>query len=74
MIGFTKSVTDGVAGYVGLRPALGCAFTKQAAIREHFGRFIAHRSEAGPLTQDVVLAYVLGCQVTRTRVSDVTVS
>jgi integrase len=64
MTTFRKQMTDALARYVELRRALGCAFTKQAAVLRDFGRFVARRPEAGRLTQELVLAYVLGCDVT----------
>lgn len=64
MTRFSTRVTDDLARYVRLRRALGCAFTKQAAILRDFGRFVAQRTDASLLTQDLVLAYVLGCDVT----------
>jgi len=64
MTAFTEHVTDRITRYVMLRRAMGYVFAKQATILGEFGRFVEQRREAGPLTQDVVLAYVLGCGVT----------
>jgi integrase len=64
MTAFSERVTHGITRYVALRRALGCAFTKQAAILQELGRFITQRREASPLTQDAVLASVLQCEVT----------
>jgi integrase len=50
--------------YVELRRALGYSFKTQAATLRAFGRFVKRRAEAGPLTQQLVLTFVLACQVT----------
>jgi hypothetical protein len=64
MTAFTRHLTDAITRYVTLRRALGCAFTKQAAILRDFRRFVQQRREAGPLTQRLALAFVRGCDVT----------
>lgn len=50
--------------YVQLRHSLGYSFKTQAATLRAFGRFVKRRAEAGPLTQQLVLTFVLKCQVT----------
>lgn len=64
MTAFAQRVIDGITRYVALRRDLGYAFAKQAAILRDFGRFVAQRRAAGPLTQAIALAYVVGCEVT----------
>ena len=50
--------------YVELRRSLGYSFKTQATTLRAFGRFVKRRAEAGPLTQQLVLTFVLECQVT----------
>ena len=64
MTGCARRLSDRIMRYVALRRALGYTFTKQAAILRGFGRFVTHRRDAGPLTQRLALAFVLGGDVT----------
>jgi len=64
MNAFTRLLMDHVNRYIELRRALGHAFASQAATLRAFGDFVTHRAEAGPLTQSLVLTFVLGCDVT----------
>jgi integrase len=61
---FACRLVDHLNRYVQLRRSLGYSFKTQAATLQAFGRFVKRRAEAGPLTQHLVLAFVLGYQVT----------
>jgi integrase len=64
MNAFTCRLIDHINRYVELRRALGYAFETQAATLRAFGSFVERRRDPGPLTQQLVLAFVLGCHVT----------
>jgi len=61
---FASHLVDHINRYVELRRSLGSSFNTQAATLRAFGRFAKRRAGAGPLTQQLVLTFVLGCQVT----------
>jgi integrase len=61
---FTGLLTDHINRYIQLRHALGHAFESQAATLRAFGDFVQQGAEAGPLTQPLVLTFVLRCDVT----------
>jgi hypothetical protein len=61
---FACHLVDHINRYVDLRRSLGYSFKTQAATLRAFGRFVKRRAEAGPLTQQQVLTFVLACQVT----------
>jgi integrase len=61
---FACRLVDHLNRYVQLRRSLGYSFKTQAATLQAFGRFVKRRAEAGPLTQHLVLTFVLGYQVT----------
>lgn len=61
---FACHLVDHINRYVKLRRSLGYSFKTQAATLRAFGRFVKRRAEAGPLTQQQVLTFVLACQVT----------
>jgi integrase len=61
---FACRLVDRINRYVELRRSLGYSFESQAATLRAFGRFVKRRAEAGPLTQRLVLTFVLGCPVT----------
>jgi integrase len=64
MNAFATRLTDHIDRYVQLRHALGYAFGNQAATLRGFGKFVGRRRDSGPLTQQLVLAFVLGHSVT----------
>jgi integrase len=64
MKNFARRLIDHINRYVEFRRSLGYSFETQAATLQAFGRFVKHRAKAGPLTQRLVLTYVLGCPVT----------
>ena len=61
MTAFAGRLVAHIHRYVDLRRALGHAVDTQAATLCAFGRFVEQRAEAGPLTQQLVLAFVLTC-------------
>jgi integrase len=61
---FADRLTEHIDRYVALRRALGYTFETQAATLRAFGHFVQHRRDRGPLTQQLVLTFVLGCDVT----------
>jgi integrase len=61
---FADRLTEHINRYVALRRALGYAFDTQAATLRAFGHFVQRRRDRGPLTQRLVLTFVLGCDVT----------
>jgi hypothetical protein len=61
---FADRLTEHINRYVALRRALGYAFDTQAAALRAFGHFVQRRRDRGPLTQRLVLTFVLGCDVT----------
>jgi integrase len=61
---FASRLIDHINRYVELRRSLGHAFDTQAATLRAFGHFVDHGAHAGPLTQPLVLTFVLGCHVT----------
>jgi len=61
---FVCRLVDRINRYVELRRSLGYSFESQAATLRAFGRFVRRRAEVGPLTQRLVLTFVLGCPVT----------
>jgi hypothetical protein len=64
MNSFACHLVDHIHRYVELRRSLGYSFETQAATLQAFGRFVKRRAKAGPLTQHLVLTYLLGCPVT----------
>jgi integrase len=64
MNAFLRRVSDKIDSYVRLRRSLGSAFESQAATLRAFRRFVERDRYAGPLTQKLVLAFVLSCDVT----------
>jgi integrase len=64
MNAFVRRVSDKIDSYVQLRRSLGSAFESQAATLRAFRRFLERDAYAGPLTQKLVLAFVLSCDVT----------
>jgi hypothetical protein len=64
MNAFARRVVYHIDRYVELRRSLGHAFDVQAATLRAFGRFVEQRAELGPLTQQLVLTFVLACPVT----------
>jgi integrase len=64
MNAFARRLVDHTDRYVELRRSLGHAFDVQAATLRAFGRFVEQRAERGPLTQQLVLTFVLACPVT----------
>jgi integrase len=63
---FASRLVRHIDQYVQLRRALGYTFEIQSSTLEAFGRFVTCRKDRGPLTQQLVLTFVLGCQVTAT--------
>ena len=61
---FAPRLVHHINQYVQLRRALGYTFETQAATLHTFSRFVTRRKEPGPLTQQLVLTFVLGCRVT----------
>jgi integrase len=61
---FSSHLVEHIRRYVELRYSLGYSFRTQAATLRAFGRFVKRRPEVGPLTQQLVLTFVLACQVT----------
>lgn len=64
MSAFACQLADHINRYVQLRRSLGYAFEAQAATLRAFARFVQKGADAGPLTQQQVLTFVLGCNVT----------
>jgi integrase len=64
MSAFARVLMDHITRYVRLRRALGHSFDTQAATLQAFANFVKRRAETGPLTQQLVLTFVLGCSVT----------
>jgi len=64
MNAFAGMLMDHITRYVQLRRALGHTFDTQAATLRAFAEFVNRRAETGPLTQHLVLTFVLGCPVT----------
>jgi integrase len=64
MNSFVNVVAEKIESYVQLRRALGHTFKTQAAILKAFLSFLDRNGNAGPLTQELVLAFVLSCDVT----------
>jgi integrase len=64
MNAFLRLVSVKIDSYVQLRRSLGSAFESQASTLWAFQRFIERDTHAGPLTQKLVLAFVLSCDVT----------
>lgn len=64
MNAFIGHLDEHITRYVALRRALGYAFDSQAATLRAFGSFVQRREDPGPLTQQLVLAFVLSCDVT----------
>ena len=64
MNAFASRLADHIDRYVELRRSLGHAFDVQAATLRGFGRFVEQRAALGPLTQQLVLTFVLACPVT----------
>jgi integrase len=61
---FASGLIHHITRYVQLRRSLGYSFNSQALTLRAFGRFVSRRANAGPLTQHLVLKFVLACQVT----------
>jgi len=55
---FTSCFSPHLADYVALRQRLGLKFQQQAAILFWFDRFLSERGYDGPLTQELVVAFV----------------
>ena len=61
---FLRLVSDRVESYIHLRRSLGHAFESQASTLNAFRVFLENSADEGPLSQELVLAYVLSCDVT----------
>jgi len=55
---FTSCFAPHLSDYVALRQRLGLKFERQAATLSWFDRFLSERGYNGPLTQDLVVAFV----------------
>jgi integrase len=55
---FAAFLADKVDAYIQLRQSLGYLFRKQAATLRAFCRFVTQHAHAGPLTQELALAFV----------------
>jgi integrase len=64
MSNFASFLVDHINRYVVLRRSLGYSFRSQAATLRSFGRFVTCGTDPGPLTQQLVLSFVLACPVT----------
>lgn len=64
MNAFARHLADSIDRYVQLRHSLGHAYDSQAGTLRAFCRFVENSGDAGPLTQKLVLTFVLSCDVT----------
>jgi integrase len=64
MNSFARMVARKVEDYVQLRRSLGYCFKAQASTLFAFRDFVGERKECGPLTQGLVMTFVLSCRVT----------
>jgi integrase len=61
---FVNLVAEKIDNYIQLRRSLGHSFKTQAATLKAFLSFLDQNGNAGPLTQELVLSYVISCNVT----------
>lgn len=61
---FARLLEDRIQRYVQLRRSLGHDYRKQAATLLAFWRFVESTGDTGPLTQKLVVAFILSCDVT----------
>ena len=59
MSAFASRIED----YIALRRDLGHAFVKQAAVLRAFERFVEDQAHTGPLTRELVVRWVLSCDI-----------
>jgi len=64
MSDFADLLAAKIGDYIRLRRALGHTFDVQAATLMAFHRFVARQDHPGPLTGELALSFVLGCDVT----------
>ena len=64
MSALARLLADRIQRYVQLRRSLGYDYRKQAATLLAFCRFVENTGNSGPLTQKLVLAFIVSCDVT----------
>ncbi|MCC7173428.1 MAG: tyrosine-type recombinase/integrase [Planctomycetes bacterium] len=66
MSGFARAIAGKIEAYIRLRCSLGYSFRTQAGTLRAFRRFVEQGKHTGPLTQAMVVTFVLSSDVTPT--------